>query len=177
MTFPVLFTARLSLRPPTPADEPAYVAFYGRDEKSLSYQGGQSAEAAAETLAEDIAHWRDRGHGLWLLRLRGEGGDEAGEGPVIGAAGLAQDEGWPAELTWWLFETARGDGYAAEASRAAIEFGYGVLGWPRVETWMKDGNAAAVRLARRLGGVFDRREAFPDGLDRDIYLLPREGSS
>lgn len=167
MTPPVLSTLRLTLRPPTPADRGVYAAFYGRAEESLSYHGGRSAAEAEAILAKDIAHWKNKGFGLWLLARREDGS-------ILGAAGLAQDEGWPVELTWWLAQDARGAGYAAEASRAAIAFGYDTLGWPAVETWMRDENEPARRLAERLGGKIVRRDPFPDGFDRNVYLMPRE---
>ncbi|MEM8752317.1 MAG: GNAT family N-acetyltransferase [Pseudomonadota bacterium] len=166
---PTLDTDRLTLTAPTTDDLSAYVAFYGRDERTLSYPGGLTPEEAAAVLDADIDAWRTKGFGIWLIRRRGE--DE-----VVGAAGLAHEDGWPcAELTWWLFPEARGAGYAAEASRAVVAFAYDALGWDRVETYMRDENGPARRLAERLGGKVDRRIAFPDGHDRDVYLIPPAG--
>ena len=67
----------------------------------------------------------------------------------------------------------QGAGFATEASRAAIAFGYGELGWDLVETHMTDENQAARRLVARLGGTVIARERFPDGIDRDVFSLPR----
>lgn len=70
-------------------------------------------------------------------------------------------------------DAARRHGYALEASRAAVAFGYDALGWDLVETHMNDENIAARKLVEKLGGRKMVRERFPDGLDRDIFELPR----
>lgn len=168
---PVLTTERLTLRAPVPEDLAAYRAFYAvSDVKVGSYRGGRSDEEIVAIHAADMAHWRDRGFGVWLLRRQGDA-------TVLGGAGLVLDEGWPShELTWWLMPEARGRGYASEASRAIIAYAYDTLGWDQVRTFMRDNNIAAHRLAQRLGGqVIDRIE-FPDGVTRDLYALPREAA-
>ncbi len=66
----------------------------------------------------------------------------------------------------------RGKGYATEASKAAISHAYDDLGWSEVETYMNDDNVEARSLVLKLGGIKQRRTQFPDGLERDIYLLP-----
>ncbi len=117
-------------------------------------------------LAADIGHWHLLGFGMWVIERRSDGAP-------IGGCGLYHPEGWPShELTWWLLEDQRGAGYATEASRAAIVFGYDTLGWPSVETHMRDENLAARRLVERLGGEVVRRETFPDAVTRDVFRLP-----
>ncbi|MCK4712654.1 MAG: GNAT family N-acetyltransferase, partial [Marinosulfonomonas sp.] len=119
-------------------------------------------------LAGDIAHW-EKGFGMWLLTLAND--------VVIGGAGLSHPDDWPShELTWWLMPEHRRMGYASEASRAVIEFGYSVLGWPQIETHMRDENMPARQLADRLGGKIIRRDMFPDGVARDVFVLPRAKS-
>lgn len=95
---------------------------------------------------------------------------------MIGCAGLFWPEGWPrSELTWWIAPAARRQGYALEASRAAIAFAYQTLGWDLVETHMNDDNEAARKLALKLGGKVIGRGRFPDGLERDVFGLPDGG--
>lgn len=170
---PTLETERLTLRPPAAADYAVYKAFYADAEASAAYGGPLPAHQAWKKLAADLGHWTLRGHGMWSLEERAGAGTG---GAMIGGCGLVHPEGWPrAELTWWIVPAARRRGYALEASRAAISFGYDVLRWPQVETHMNDDNDAARRLALKLGGTVIAREAFPDGLSRDIYALPRAG--
>lgn len=169
MTAPSLQTDRLTLRPPTGADLPAYLAFYGAPGLEVgNYRGERSDEEIRGLLDRDVAHWAAKGFGMFLLR-------RIGDETVIGGAGLAYPDDWPShELTWWLTPDARGQGFATEASRAVVEWAYGAFGWPVVETHMRDGNAPARRLAARLGGVVARRDVFPDGVARDVFALPRE---
>jgi len=68
--------------------------------------------------------------------------------------------------------SARRKGFALEASHAAIRFGYDTLGWDLVETHMNDENEPARALTLKLGGEMIAREAFPDGVTRDVFGLP-----
>lgn len=63
-------------------------------------------------------------------------------------------------------------GIATEVSRAVIWWAY-AHGWDQVETHTKDDNTAARNLVARLGGRIIARETFPDGIERDVFQLPR----
>lgn len=167
MPIPTMETARLILRAPAAGDFPVYRAFYGDAEASAFYGGPLAPALAWRKLAFDIGHWALRGFGMWSVV-------ERASGTMIGGCGLVHPEGWPRhELTWWIVPAARRRGYALEASRAAIGWAYDALGWSVVETHMNDANLAARALAQRLGGTVIARETFPDGLERDIFALPR----
>lgn len=167
-TYPVTLNAEgLSLRVPTPQDLPHYAAFYAVSEVKVGgYRGNRSAAEVEAILTRDITHWQDKGFGMFLV-FDGE--------IFMGGTGLAHPDDWPChELTWWLMPATRGKGVATRASRAVITWAYDTLGWDRVETHMRDENTPARRLAQRLGGTIDRRQTFPDGVTRDVFLLPRE---
>jgi [ribosomal protein S5]-alanine N-acetyltransferase len=166
MQIPTVNTERLTLRAPEAGDFPLYRGFYADASASRLYGGPLSAELAWRKLSHDIGHWALRGFGMWTLVDR-----ESGRG--VGGCGIVWPEGWPRhELTWWIVPAARRRGYALEASRAAIDWAGESLGWNGVETHMDDGNSAARALAERLDGQVIARERFPDGLSRNIYLLP-----
>jgi len=164
---PLLETECLNLRAPKPSDLDVYLAFYAVSDATIGgYRGGRDDIDVAAILNRDIRHWQTHGFGIFLLWTK------AG-GAFAGGTGLCLPEGWPSsELTWWLMPETRGTGYATEASRAVIAWAYGTLGWAIVETWMRDENAAARRLAQRLGGNMARRETFPDGITRDVFAFP-----
>ncbi len=168
MTIPALMTERLRLRAPQAEDFAVYQTFFADAVGSGNYGGPLRPDQAFRVLATDIGHWALRGFGKWIIVRRDT--DQA-----IGGCGLSHPRGWPsAELTWWLLPDQRGVGFATEASKAVIAFAYQTLGWPIVETHMRDENKAARRLAERLGGSITRRAQFPDGVTRDVYALPRE---
>ncbi|MCW1429024.1 GNAT family N-acetyltransferase [Novosphingobium sp. JCM 18896] len=163
---PEIETERLILRGPIAGDFPVYRDFFADAEASAAYGGPLRADRAWRVLATDLGHWALRGYGRWAVV-------EKASGRMIGGAGLWWPEGYPrSELTWWIVPTARRHGYAFEASRAAIAFGYNTLDWDLVETHMQDENAPARLLAEKLGGTMIARERFPDGITRNVYALP-----
>ena len=163
---PTLETERLMLRGPQAEDFSVYRDFFADAEGSRFYGGPLSAEQAWRMLATDLGHWALRGFGRWSVVVKDNG-------EMIGGCGIWWPEGLArSELTWWIVPSARRNGYALEASRAAVQFGYRRLGWSMVETHMRDENVAAVRLAEKLGGRILARETFPDGVARNVYALP-----
>ena len=164
---PIVETERLKLRGPTAEDFLVYRDFFADAEASAFYGGPLEAQRAWRVMAADLGHWQLRGYGRWSVI-------EKATGHMVGGCGLWWPEGYPRpELTWWIVPSARRLGYALEASRAAIAFGYDHLGWPLVETHMNDANVAARKLVEKLCGIKLLRDRFPDGLERDVFRLPR----
>jgi ribosomal-protein-alanine N-acetyltransferase len=166
MLIPTLHTIRLTLIPPSIASEQLYQEFYTDARASLAYGGPMTPEAARARLASDMRAWQLRGFGVWVIQRR-EPSD------LVGTCGYWQGKGWPTELTWWLLPRARGAGIAFEASQVAILHAYRDFKWPVVETYMKDTNEPARALVLRLGGVKAARQQFPDGIERDLFQIPR----
>mgnify|MGYP001470873948 CR=1 FL=1 len=167
LTPPTIETQRLLLRGPSAEDFPTYVRFYADAEASSAYGGPLAAGLAWRRLAADIGHWELRGYGMWSVIVRATG-------EMVGGCGIVWPHGWPrSELTWWITPDARRNGYAMEASRAVVDFAYRTLKWDLVETHMNDANAAAQSLALKLGATIIAREMFPDGLQRNVYALPK----
>lgn len=163
---PTLATARLCLVPLDKACEQLYQRFYTNAEASKAYGGPLTAAAAWNRLASDIGTWTLQGFGVWAIR------ESQSEG-LVGVCGFWQGVGWPRELTWWLVPEARGRGLAREASLAAIAHAYEVWKWDVVQTYMQDENHEARALVLRLGGTRLGRQSFPDGIERDVFRLPR----
>ncbi|MDM4767176.1 GNAT family N-acetyltransferase [Pelomonas sp. SE-A7] len=166
MIISTLQTPRLDLVPPDVTCDSAYLRFYTDPDASAAYGGPLSPHAVWSRLTYDLGSWHLQGFGVWALRRRSDAA-------IIGVCGFWQGRDWPRELTWWLLPEARGQGYALEASRAAVEHAYGELGWAAVNTYCADTNNAAIALISRLGGMKIGRQAFPDGEDRNVYQIPR----
>lgn len=166
MRIPTLHTDRLALVPLSEACEDLYERFYTDAHASAQYNGPLASAAAWARLSADLGTWYLRGFGVWAVQRREQG-------DLVGVCGYWQGKGWPRELTWWLLTEARGLGIAYEASMAAVEHGYQSFGWPVVETYVKDENTPARTLVQRLGGIKTGRQVFPDGLERDLFRIPR----
>lgn len=89
------------------------------------------------------------------------------DGLLIGTCGVRREApGDPeAEFGCELDPDHWGCGYAREASRAILAFGFETLGLRRIVAHTLDGNAAAIRLAEDLG--FQRLGEGLYGLERD----------
>lgn len=101
-------------------------------------------------LLRDIGHWQVYGYGQWSVRRKGD--DQ-----MIGSAGLfeARRELRPAfdapEVGWAFAPQFQGQGFAHEAVRAVLDHADHVLKLPRTVCMISHGNAASIRLARRVG--------------------------
>lgn len=166
---PVLETERLTLTPVRPTDLQSYLAFNEVSDLSVGkYRGGRPTNEVEAIVDVEVAHWKHKAFGMFMLRRKADSA-------VVGGTGIVHPDDWPShELTWWLLPSARRAGLATEASRRVINWAYDQLGWNRVETHMRDENAPARRLAERLGGTLVRRDVFPDNVARDVFLLPRQ---
>ncbi|GAB3034650.1 MULTISPECIES: GNAT family N-acetyltransferase [Oleiagrimonas] len=103
---------------------------------------------AWRSMAMLLGHWTLRGFGMWAVERRED--DQ-----FVGRVGLMFPEGWPnIELGWMLRPEHRGQGYATEAGRAALDFAWRQLRIPRVISLVRDGNEASDRVAKRLGGEY-----------------------
>ena len=140
-------TERLWLRPWGHGDRDFAQRFYGDPEiMAIRKLGVLAPAAAAAELARVVAHWRDHGFGLWLLGALDGPDDPLGE---CGLRWLA--DGSDVELSYGLVPAARGRGLAAEAARAALDFGFATLGLRRVIAIANRRNVASHRVMARLG--------------------------
>ena len=142
----MLSTERLALRPVTADDHPALLAHWtAPDVRRFLFDGAAlSAAEVTETIEESIRDFAASGYGIWLIEL----GSRTG---LVGTAGLRPLEESGLEIFYSLAPGAWGHGYATEAARAVVEYGFGPLGLPEVLAEVDEGNAASVAVVRRLG--------------------------
>lgn len=150
----MIMTGRLDLRPPA-ADDLAWVLADMNTPAVMRNLGGvRSPETVAEGLDADIAAFAGGGHRRWTVWLRDD--DRR-----IGRCGLfrVKTDAAPEalrgqhEIGWTLAEAFWGMGYASEAARAVLAFGFGALGLRDVFAQTSESNAASTRLMARLGFV------------------------
>lgn len=145
-------TERLVLRPPAPNDL-AWIAEHMNTPAVMRNLGGvRSPEQVASGFSEDLAAFGGSGHRRWTVRLRANNAR-------IGRCGLfrIKSDAAPADLRgqseigWTLAEAFWGKGYAAEAARGVLGFGFGTLGLPVIFAQTSESNKASTRLMERLG--------------------------
>jgi len=145
---PPLRTERLELRRFTAADleplldvfgDPAVMRFVGEERRPLRADGVRALVAAAD------AHWDEHGFGLLAVV-------ERATGRVVGEAGLQLLEAGPdIELGYTLARAAWSRGYATEAARAVLRWGFAGLRLHRVVAVADPANAASLQVLDKLG--------------------------
>lgn len=147
VTGPILFTDRLILRLPEPADFEAYAAFAG-DAETMAHLGGAMPRAVAwRDFSVRAGAWITRGFSMFSVI-------ERDTGAWVGRIGPWQPEGWPGtEVGWGVARGFAGKGYAYEAAVAAIDYAFDILGWSDVIHTIAPDNHRSIRLAERLGSA------------------------
>ena len=144
-------TERLLLRPPRPEDLDAIHAWAGEPEntKYMSWGPNTPSDTAAyiRDCMTDWASAQPKRHEFVLERI--------GDGAVIGSCCVAT-EGPLGELGWILHPGYRHMGYATEAGRGLLRYGFGILGLHRIRARCDTRNDPSWRVMERIGM---RREA------------------
>ena len=161
-----LETERLRLRPVSPGDVGELVWLH-EDPEVAKYMGVRDRDWYEWRIEASLEEWAERGHGFVVVL-------DAESGRFLGRTGL---KFWPefreTELGWVLRPEARGHGYATEAARAVLDWGFENLEVPYVTAMIRPGNDASVGVAERLGMEAGRRDEL-NGDPVDIYSLSRE---
>jgi len=155
---PELVTERLLLRRWRPADREPFAAM-NADPRVMEHFPAPLSRAESDELVDSIeAGFERQGFGLWAVELR-DGAE------FVGFAGLAvpsfEAHFTPAvEVGWRLARPAWGNGYATEAGRAALEFGFGPRELAEVVSFTSVGNRRSRAVMERLGMSHDPGEDF-----------------
>ena len=121
-------------------------------------------------------HFAERGFGLWAVEI-------PGVAPFAGFIGLSvpgfQARFMPCvEIGWRLAAEHWGRGYATEGARAALAFGFDVLGLSEIVSFTTAGNLPSLRVMERLGMRRDPADDFdhptlPEGHPLRRHVLYR----
>jgi ribosomal-protein-alanine N-acetyltransferase len=122
------------------------------------------------------AHFDEFGFGLWALEI-------AGTGQFIGFTGLSTPRFaahfMPAvEIGWRLARWAWGQGYATEAARRALAYGFEDVGLPEIVSFTAVGNSRSRAVMARIGMTHDPTDDFehplvPEGSRLRRHVLYR----
>lgn len=151
MTGPTLTTARLTLRPYTPADLEDAAAMWG-DPAVVAMIGGHpfTREEAWHRILRYIGHWSAIGYGCWTVRETATGA-YAGEVVLMDSRRATEPsfEGTP-EAGWAFNTRFHGRGLAREAVAAMLAWA-DAHGLPRTVAMIAPANAPSIALAGKLG--------------------------
>lgn len=152
-----LTTARLRLRPWRESDLAPFAAMNADPLVMEHFAAPLTREESDAYARRMMAAIEGRGWGNWAL-------EEIGGEPFVGFAGLSapsfEAHFTPCtEIGWRLARSAWGRGYATQAARAALAFGFGELGLAEIVSFTALANARSIAVMERLGmrrdGEFD----------------------
>jgi RimJ/RimL family protein N-acetyltransferase len=174
MVWPTLTTDRLVLRPlemddlddlaPLHAEESFWRYPFGR---------GRSRSETESFLKRTIARYQDPGVAVSAVVV-------AGTGELTGWAGLSIPTFLPeilpaVEVGWRLGERHRGHGYATEAGRAWVRYGFEEIGLESIVSIYESENSASGAVMRRLGFTLERETRHPThGVRLHVMALSRD---
>ncbi|MDZ4860012.1 MAG: GNAT family protein [Candidatus Hydrogenedentes bacterium] len=159
-----LTTNRLLLREFVPDDWPAVLA-YQSDGRYLRYTRWDARkpedvrQMVEQFVAQQLVGPRVEFQVAIVLR---------GTQELIGNCGIrkARADAHEAELGYEIAPEHWGRGYATEAARAMVEFGFGTLGLHRIAAWCVAENAGSARVLEKIGmrreGVLREKEWMRD---------------
>jgi len=162
-------TDRLLLRPLATADLDEVVAMHASPEV-VATMGTFDRATALARLERNEHEWNERGHGLVAIL-------ERASGRFVGRSGLKY---WPqfdeTEVGWVLRPDAWGQGFATEAGRACLEWGFRRLDVPYLTAMILPDNGRSIGVAVRLG-MRPIRSDFLMELPVTVYAVDRPDAS
>lgn len=154
----ILETERLRLREWHTADRELF-ARMNEDPRVMEFMLRRLNREETEAMIARIrAGFAQHGFGLWAVEVNGGA-------PFIGYVGLAVprfESGFTpcVEIGWRLAYDHWGHGYATEAARKALQFGFTTAGLPEIVSFTVPANTRSRRVMERLGMRHDPREDF-----------------
>jgi RimJ/RimL family protein N-acetyltransferase len=126
-------------------------------------------DLAAKNTQDMIRHWEARGYGQWVVI-------EKATGQVIGCVGFYHPQRpWPGvDLGWIIHRSRRGQGFATEAAKAALEWIWANTSVDRVVSLIGHDDRRSIRVAGKIGERFERADTDPvHGEPMHVYSIAR----
>jgi RimJ/RimL family protein N-acetyltransferase len=157
-TIPRIRTKRLLLREWRADDREPFAALNADPVVMEHFPGRLTCDESDALVDRIVEQWSRNGYGLWAI----ERSDDAGFLGFVGLASPACEADFtPAvEIGWRLGRHAWGHGYATEAARAALRFGFETLGLDEILSWTVPSNTRSRAVMERLGMTHDPSDDF-----------------
>jgi RimJ/RimL family protein N-acetyltransferase len=176
---PKIRTERLLLRGWRDADRQPFAALNADPAVMEHFPSALSREASDRLVDAFREGWASNGFGLWAVEVL-EGGR------FIGFTGLSRPSfeapfAPAVEVGWRLAREAWGQGYATEAARVALAFGFERLGLAEIVSFTVPANVRSTAVMERLGMTHDHKDDFdhpklPEGHPMRRHVLYRLAS-
>lgn len=160
---PTLNTKRLVLRPFTPEDAPDLLRLVNAPEiaaTTLHIPHPYPADLADTWIAQHPRLF-DQGEGAIFAIISRR------DATLVGCVGLGCDrENSNAELGYWIGVPYWGRGYATEAARMVVAFGFAYFGLHRIKSCVFGSNPASGRVLEKIGMRYEglrREQLFKEG--------------
>jgi ribosomal-protein-alanine N-acetyltransferase len=155
---PEVRTERLLLRGWRAEDLPVFAAMNADPEVMEHFPALLTSEESDGFVGRVVAGWAANGFGLWAV-------EQVGDGTFLGFAGLTRPRFdapfMPAvEVGWRFARRAWGKGFATEAGRASLAFGFDVVGLDVIVSFTSPANVRSWRVMERLGMTHDPSDDF-----------------
>lgn len=159
-------TDRLRLRRWREADRQPFAAMNADPRVMEHFPAVQSRDQSDAAYERIVSHFEQHGFGVWAVEV-------PGLSPFIGFVGLCIPRFDAAftpcvEIGWRLDRAYWGQGFATEAARASLQFGFESLGLNEIVSYTVPANTRSRRVMERVG-----MERVLDG-DFDHPLLPAD---
>ena len=155
---PELWTDRLHLRRWTAADLRPFAALNADPEVMEYFPSTLSTEEVRVFIERVEAAFEDRGFSWWAVDTRHDGDFVGMVG--LGRVGADYPFGPAVETGWRLARTAWGQGYAVEAARAALTYGFTALDLEEIVAFTTVANRRSRAVMDRLGMSHDPADDF-----------------
>jgi len=139
-------TERLLLKQFSMEDLDAYARIMGDHEVGKWFPNGEgyARQQAERSLHSILDHWSSQGYGIWAIKTK--------EGVLLGRCGLNLiTETSEVEVDFVVARSFWGKGFATEAARAVLTYGFEVLKLETIIALTKPENAAARRVMEKNG--------------------------
>jgi RimJ/RimL family protein N-acetyltransferase len=168
----VMSTERLRLRTFRAEDLPLYAAL-NADPPVADMLGGPLTRAESDDIAEWAnERWEQEKLGLVAV-------ERLADGAFLGMCGLhhLRDRPDDVEIAWRLAHAHWGNGYATEAGRAWLAYGFQTLGLDRIISLTDAPNVRSLAVMRRLGLTFLENDRIQDNgvwFDAIVHAITRD---
>ena len=138
----ILNSERLTLRPTSTEDSDDFFAFLS-DRRTMRFMPWLPHNSIDDTQAWMEVELARTDEHYWSIALRDQD-------TVFGCVNFLGQTRFPG-MGYMLHPDYWGHGYASEACRAVLDYGFDRLSYDRVELWIDERNVASLGVARKLG--------------------------